>query len=703
MPASPLPLTRDLVLVGGGHAHALVLRKWGMSPLAGVRLTLINPGPSAPYSGMLPGFVAGHYARAALDIDLVQLARFAGARLVLGAAGGLDPIRKRISVPGRPDICYDIASIDIGVTSAMPDLPGFLDHAVPAKPLDGFASAWEAFCRQDGPARIACIGGGIAGVELILAMAHALRQQGRLAAATLMDSDAALSALAPQSQPRLRAALDRYGVTLLEQAHVTHLEAGAIHLEGGRVIHSDFTLGAAGARAYGWLESTGLRQHEGALVVSPELQTSDPDVFAVGDCAHMAHAPRPKAGVFAVRQAPVLCDNLKAALLGGNMRRYQPQEDYLKLVSMGRKSALAERNGRSFSGPLLWRWKDHIDRKFMAQFARLPVTSATVSPPEKAATPDPSSPGSALDQFRGAARPDVAVQPDGTAAQLTAGDAMQLISARHLPAISADPVTLTRIAVQHALNPLWALGAEPQAATLLLTQPQQSAALQQRQYAEIMEVADQEMKTAGATIASVQTSPGAALSLGVSLTGLCPRTPVTLAGAQSGDHLILTKPLGSGVLLAGAASGQARGRWVTAALDLMEQSQQRASEILREAARAMCDVAERGLLGHVQAICQQSERGAELRFDAIPKMRGAAELAETGLRAPGFDANAVRLPEIASTGPRALLFDPQTSGGLLAAVPADLSEMLLHRLRAHGYRAAEIGRITPQGDGILLR
>ena len=183
-----LPLTRDLVLVGGGHSHALLLRMWGMKPLPGVRLTLINPGPTAPYSGMLPGFVAGHYDREALDIDLVRLARFAGARLVPGAAEGIDPIARRISVPGRPEIAYDLASINIGITSAMPALPGFADHAVPAKPLGAFAAAWDRIRSGDGALRIVCIGGGVAGVELLLAMAHALRQQGRLAAATLIES-----------------------------------------------------------------------------------------------------------------------------------------------------------------------------------------------------------------------------------------------------------------------------------------------------------------------------------------------------------------------------------------------------------------------------------------------------------------------------------------------------------------------------------
>ena len=129
---SPVPLTRDVVLVGGGHTHALVLRMWGMRPVAGARLTVINPGVTAPYSGMLPGHVAGHYTRDDLDIDLVRLARFAGARLIEDAATGIDPGARRVSLAGRPDIRYDLLSVDVGITSDMGNLPGFAEHAVPA-------------------------------------------------------------------------------------------------------------------------------------------------------------------------------------------------------------------------------------------------------------------------------------------------------------------------------------------------------------------------------------------------------------------------------------------------------------------------------------------------------------------------------------------------------------------------------------------
>ncbi|MEL6600993.1 MAG: FAD-dependent oxidoreductase, partial [Pseudomonadota bacterium] len=174
-----LPLTRDLVLIGGGHAHALLLRRWGMRPVPGVRLTVITPEPTAPYTGMLPGYVAGHYARRDLEIDILRLTRFAGGRIILSAATGVDPVAQTVTVPGRPPVRYDRLSINVGITSRVPDVPGLAETAVPAKPLSHFAERWDGFVQKvaEGtlPPDIAVIGGGVGGVELALAMSHRLR------------------------------------------------------------------------------------------------------------------------------------------------------------------------------------------------------------------------------------------------------------------------------------------------------------------------------------------------------------------------------------------------------------------------------------------------------------------------------------------------------------------------------------------------
>jgi selenide,water dikinase len=340
-----VPFTRDLVLVGGGHAHALVLRAWAMRPLPGARLTLVNPGATAPYTGMLPGLVEGLYARDDLEIDLVRLARVAGARLILDRACGLDLSARTVRLDrGRP-VAFDLLSLDVGVTSALPDVPG-AGRVVPAKPLDAFADRWAAFlaaAAAGGPAETAVIGGGVAGVELAMSMARAAARaaQGR-ATVALIARGALLSGLLAGVQTRMRDALRQAGVTVHEHATVTEVTPEAVLATTGP-IPSRFTVGAAGARPHDWLAATGLPHRDGYLSVDDFLRsTGDPGIYAAGDCADFAGRPLPKAGVHAVRQAPVLFHNLRADLTGAMRRPYRPQRDFLKLISTGPPSA---RNG----------------------------------------------------------------------------------------------------------------------------------------------------------------------------------------------------------------------------------------------------------------------------------------------------------------------------------------------------------------------
>jgi len=711
---NPYPLTRDLVLIGGGHAHALVLRMWGMNPLPGARVTVIDPSPTVAYSGMLPGFVAGHYGRDDLSIDLVRLARFAGARLVMGRAEGIDLAARTVTVAGRPPIAFDVASVDIGITSDMPALPGFADHGIPAKPLTPFAKAWSAFVaapRGD----VAVIGGGVAGAELAMAMAHALA--GRVAV-RLIERDRALTALGAGARAKVRAALRRTGVDLVEGAEVVAVEADHLRMADGSRIPAAFTCGAAGARPQGWLAATGLALTDGFLTVDRFLRTSDPVIFASGDCAHMAASPRSKAGVFAVRQAPVLFTNLRAALAGAAMTPYAPQRDYLKLVSLGGKAALAEKWGMAAGGPAFWRWKDRIDRRFMDRLNDLPAMPRP-RPPRPAARgvrdamgEAPLCGGCGAKVGRGvlgaalaplaATRADVDRLPGDDAAVLLTGGVQQVITTDHLRAVTEDPVLMTRIAALHALGDIWAMGARPQAALVSLILPRMSAELQARTLAEIMATAAAVMADAGAAIAGGHTTQGDEMTIGFTLTGLCDAAPVMLAGGQAGDVLILTRPVGSGVILAAEMRLKARGSTVAAVLDTMTRPQGDAAGILR-AAHAMTDVTGFGLAGHLGGMCAASGVGAEVVLADVPLYDGALELAEKGIRSTLWaDNRAGSGPVFGAEGARGdLMLDPQTCGGLLAAVPPDRADGMLAALTGAGHTAAVIGRLVA-GDPVVM-
>lgn len=694
------PLTRDLVLIGGGHTHALVLRQWGMNPLPGVRLTVINPGPTAPYSGMLPGFVAGHYTRDELDIDLVKLARFAGARLINGYATGIDRQAQTVTVAGRPSIAYDVVAVDVGITSTMPDLPGFTNHAIPAKPLGSFASRWDTFRAQARDPQIAIIGGGVAGAELAMAMSHALRD--RNPTVRLIDRSRALAALGYKAREKMLAALASENVEIIEDAEVSEIFAEGVVLKDGRTIRSDFTTGAAGAKPHDWISDIGVDLHDGFISVGANLQSSDRNIFAVGDCAHLSHDPRPKAGVYAVREAPVLYDNLRAVLSGGRLRPYKPQRDYLKLISLGRKSALAEKFGTALAGAVLWKLKDHIDRKFMTQFdglsmVKLPKLPRTVaSGVQEAVGTKPMCGGCGAKVGRAALQSVLADRFGDDAALIQPG---QVISTDHLRAVTNDPVLMTRIAAIHALGDIWAMGATPQAATASIILPRMSGDLQERTLHEIMDTATQVMTDAGADIVGGHTSLGDEMTIGFTVTGLT-QTPITLDGAMPGDVLILTKPIGSGTILAAEMAGKARGVDVIACLEQMSQSQGKAAEILGEA-RAMTDITGFGLAGHLRGICEASGVGAVIGLKNIPLMQGAKGLSDAGVKSTLFEDN--RMAAGAIDGPPFdLLYDPQTAGGLLAAVTATRAEVVLRDLRAAGYEAAIVGAITEQ-PGLVTR
>lgn len=375
-----VPITRNLVLIGGGHTHALVLREWAINPAAGVSVTVVNPQAKAPYTGMLPGFIAGHYDRSALDIDLVRLARRAGARLITDFATGIDVAGKQVSLAERPDIAYDTLSVDIGITTKLPMIAGAAQHAVSAKPLGPFADQWEAFLtrskRDELTPQIAVIGGGVAGVELALAMAYRVRSEGfETGSVNLIEAKSEiLRETGSAARRKLRRELYHYGINVITNARVKKITAYGVAFEAGLSdVQANFVVTATGARPYNWLSETGLTLHQGYIEVDERLRSvNTPGIFAAGDCAHMAFAPRPKAGVFAVRQAPVLLNNLRADLLGGKLQPYRPQKSYLKLISTGRESAITDKWGLAPKGKFIWRLKDKIDRDFMGQFQETP-------------------------------------------------------------------------------------------------------------------------------------------------------------------------------------------------------------------------------------------------------------------------------------------------------------------------------------------
>ena len=372
------PLLKDLVLVGGGHTHVHVLKSFGLKPMPGVRLTLIGRDVETPYSGMIPGFVAGHYSFDECHIDLAWLCASTGARLVRDEAIGFDRASRQVLLKDGPAVSYDLLSIDVGSAPNLETIPGARQWATPVKPIAELGRHWTAFVERMrawlGPLNVTVIGGGAGGVELALAIDHGLREAatGAQVQVTLVTKDEILAGQAVTAQRRMRAIFQRRGLRLLEKAATVRIERGAVQLESGQWLQADAVFVVTEASAAKWFATTGLPLDErGFLAVADTLRsTGDERIFAVGDCATVLRHPWPKAGVFAVRQGPPLAENLRRALVGKAPAPFVPQTRYLSIIGTGDGRAVATRGSWAIEGAWVWRWKDHIDRKWMRLYQR---------------------------------------------------------------------------------------------------------------------------------------------------------------------------------------------------------------------------------------------------------------------------------------------------------------------------------------------
>jgi selenide, water dikinase len=372
---------RRLVLLGIGHTNAHVVRTWRSQPIDGVRLVCVSDSPVATYSGMLPGTLAGQYARGQMEIDLARLAASAGAELVVGEVSGLDPQRRQLLFRDRAPLSFEVLSIGIGSVPSFEGVSvGGGARIVAIKPMQTFLDRLDAQLRQASarraprPVRIVVVGGGAGGVEVAMCLPAHLRLLYGDAARHELTVVAGDDHLLPGSSRglvrRVSRLFARRGVRVLTGTRVTSVYDGTVAAADGQSVQAEVVIWATGAAPPPVLAHFGLPLDDRGFVLTTDtLQTtSGAPVFAVGDAGSIAGTRVPKAGVYAVRQAPVLWENLRRTLAGAPLERYRPQRGFLKLMNSGDGRAVGEWKGLSFEGRWAWRLKDVIDRRFIAAY-----------------------------------------------------------------------------------------------------------------------------------------------------------------------------------------------------------------------------------------------------------------------------------------------------------------------------------------------
>lgn len=728
----------DLVLVGGGHAHIQVLRRWGMSPVPGVRVTVVVDRTVAVYSGMVPGFVAGQYSRDDLEIDVRPLALRAGARCIVAAATGVDAEARRVLLEDRPPIAYDTVSFDIGSTVAGLDVPGVREHAIPTRPIGGFVRRVDellAAARSRDRFRVAVVGAGAGGVEVAFALAARLQRTGglRVDVVLLESGPRVLPGYAPSTARRVERAAATRSIEIRCGAVVTRVDPETVHLEGGERVAADAVVWVAGAAALALFAGSGIDTDDRGFVrIRPTLQSvSRNDVFAAGDCAAWTASPAlAKAGVYAVRQGPVLAQNLMARARGdGRLRVYRPQRDFLSLLNLGDGHAIGTKWGLSVEGRAVFALKDRIDRRFVRRFQVLDPDGAVA--PEFAASG--MSTGEmlcggcaakvgetglhrALERLGPTSHPAVILgvtQADDAAAVETERGEIVAATIDGFRAFADDPYLVGRVAAVNAVSDLWAKGVTPRFALAQVAVPERDPVRAEETLYQVMAGARAAFDADGVVLVGGHTTTGPELVVGFAVWGLAASADalIRIGGLAPGDHLVLTKPIGTGVVLQADMRGLARGAWVAAACASMLRSNgaaARAAAPLRPSAAT--DVTGFGLAGHLGSMLRASKVAATLDLDTLPVLPGARSLLGRGVRSTSHGENARARRAMLVDGAAAdrpeldLLFDPQTSGGLLLGIAAERRAALLQALHAAGDGAAVVigDVVAPRPDGALI-
>ena len=737
----PTSILGDLVLLGGGHAQIAVLKMFAMKPLPGIRLTLVTNDMRTPYSGMLPGFVEGVWDDEGLHIDLAKLAQFANARIIHASCTGIDADHKRLLFNSRPPLRFDVLSVNIGGQPDLDAIDGAAEHAIPVKPIAQFQRRLDKAMAGGKTQKIAVIGGGAAGCELALALSKRwLTETGKRPELRLFSRS---HRLMPQMSARagtlIEADLKAIGAHIHKAVEVTKIHHRSLSCSDGKNYDFDACFLVSAVKPPSWLaESTIECDENGFIRVSQSLQSlSHPYIFASGDIAALHPHSRPKAGVFAVRAGRILATNLSRYIRRQSLHVWKPQSRYLALIGTSDGSAIAARGSFGIKSRFLWRLKVWIDQRFMDKYKSLQMPlppNADFFEGINASEGKNSDPAfmtmrclgcgaktgheTLQNAMRGAISiafdmgadpalmPDDNLENDVASMPSPAPDMRIIQSVDMLSEIVTDPFKLGQIASVHAFSDIYAALGNPLYSLAIINLNQAKISIQTDQLTQILAGALIAHSMAGVRLVGGHTSEDGALSVGFAVTGTRLDSDQNLP-IKDDAVIILSKPLGTGLVMAGHMHLKARGDWVTSSINSMCLSNRVAAEIaIKHGIDWVTDVTGFGLARHALNLTTRAGAlGCYLYPDSIIALPGAQFLADDGVASSLAAQNqaAVRLDHNGfDRRSTPLLFDPQTSGGLAMLVNPEQVDEILTALATTGHQPAIVGRVSHKSTGITL-
>ena len=743
-PSGNSPLVKHLVLIGGGHSHLSVLKYLGMHPVPGLVVTLISRDINTPYSGSLPGYLTRLYTLEDIHIDLRPLAQFAGVRIIQGTVDHIDLEQKIISCDGRPNIEFDLLSINIGSQPDAIKIPGAAEHAIGIKPIDQFIQKWQSLLEnavsrlstQTADYDLIIVGGGPASVELAFSTQHRIHQElgikhyknSNLNIKIISADNGLLGSHNAKVQKFVMQELEKREIEVLLNHKVEEFQAGKVLCEGGISYTADSMVFATGASIAPWPAKCGLAiGSDGFIEVNSFLQSTSHDfVFVAGDAASIKGEPRPKSGVYAVRHGKPLAENLIRYATSKKLKRHTPQKHALALISMANKTAIASRNKLFFQGRSMWSLKHSIDTGFIKKYSELPPMSAPLDIAKGLVDTDTELElkkhamrcagcgakvasnilEEVLQQLPEQHNEDIlwaGSKIEDAALIKIDDDKVLLQSIDQLRAFVNDPWLFAKIATNHCLSDIYAMGCSPHSALAVVSLPTASKKLTKSMLQEVMLGCSEVLQENGCSLIGGHSAESTELQFGLCVNGFAKKEALlSKSGMQNGDIIILCKPLGTGTLLAADMRYKAKHVWIDNAFNQMLVSNKHAAEcFIRHKATACTDITGFGLAGHLFEMLNPNNVELELNLSDLPALEGALETLQQEIFSSLHQDNSqvqkdIFNAEAFQNNPRfELLFDPQTSGGLLASVPESQAENCIRELQESGYEHAQcIGQVS---------
>lgn len=697
--------SKHVVLLGIGHTNAHVLRMWGMHSLADTDLTCISDHAIATYSGMLPAALAGQISQSEMEIDLVRLCASVGARLITDNVVGLDHERQLVRFEQRPPIPYDVLSVGIGSVPVTEGVAISGTSLVKVKPMQTFLTRLRNTVDLQRPPEVrpmsvVIVGGGAAGIEIAFCLPPFLKSLGIAQSQLHVISSAAEVLLEsnPSARRRIRTELQSRNHTVTLGKSVKLIGNRTIELDDGTQIDADIVIWATGASPPPLLALLDLPLDErGFLATDRTLRSvSGRPVFAVGDSGTIQSESIPKAGVYAVRQGPILWDNIGRILHEQELRQYRPQRSFLKLINKGDGDAIGLWRGLSFSGRWVKLLKDHIDKKFIRMFE--PRAMEDVSEPMQCRGCGAKMGAIAL---KSAINTALCSDANEGAGEIAIEDAVEIGSEAGRPLIAStdfftspfhDAFLNGRIAALHSASDIVATGARATKALAIVVLQEGDRPSQQRSLSDFLVGARHEFDAMGARIVGGHTIIGPRMEIGFTVVGQAySQQLLQKSNLKPDDQLFLTKPLGIGALLAAHMRGRCQAIDHMRLIDAMLGKQHDFARIAIESGIvAATDVTGFGLAGHLLEMLSASKVAATLFLDAIPFLSGAVETVQAGIESSLIEENLLAeeridaLATVRATPMFRLLFDPQTCGGFLFGCPGNLCQQFIRRIQENG-------------------